>query len=276
MAPPPPFTPNGIVTLTTDFGTRDAYVGAMKGVLLVIGPRLRLHDVAHDVEPQNVLHGGIVLRDACPYFPEGTVHLAVVDPGVGTARAPVVALAGGHAFVAPDNGLLAPVLERLGAPHAAHRIERGGALARHLPARPAATFDGRDLFAPAAAALAAGLVRPADVGPAHALLEHATLAPARQGDAVVGRVVYRDRFGNLVTDVRVADLAGLGPGPCAVQLPDGTRLVLRRTYGEVASGALLALVGSEGHVEIAVRDGSAHARLALEPGAAIRVVGTPA
>src|SRR2546422_653112 len=114
-----PFAANGIVTLTTDFGTRDAYVGAMKGVMLTIAPQLHLHDIAHDVAPQDIAHGATVLRGACPWFPPGTVHLAVVDPGVGTARAAVVVLAGGHALVGPDNGLFAAVVARLGGLHAA-------------------------------------------------------------------------------------------------------------------------------------------------------------
>src|SRR5690606_34443075 len=163
--------PNGIVTITTDFGTRDAYVGAMKGVMLSISPTLQIHDIAHQIEPQNIEHGATVLRGACPWFPPGSVHVAVVDPGVGTERAPVVIVAGGQAFVGPDNGLFGPVVARLGGPQAAYRLDRQGKLARYLPHRHASTFEGRDLFAPAAAVLAARLLTPADIGRPHDLVQ---------------------------------------------------------------------------------------------------------
>jgi S-adenosylmethionine hydrolase len=272
MSAPATFTPNGIVTFTTDFGTRDAYVGAMKGVVLTIAPQLRIHDVAHDVEPQNVAHGGTVLRGACPWFPAGTVHLAVIDPGVGTARAPVVVLAGGHAFVGPDNGLFAAVAARLGGAHAAYRIDPTGVLARHLPARPATTFAGRDLFAPVAALLAAGVIEPQAVGAAHVLTPPpAPAAAQRSGDAIAGELAYHDHFGNAITTITVEDVHTLGDGRLVVRLPDEQRIAVHATYGDAAPGALLALIGSEGFVEIAVRDGSAQTRLGLAIGTTIRV-----
>lgn len=270
------FTPNGIVTLTTDFGTHDAYVGAMKGVILSIAPRLAIHDVAHQIEPQSIEHGATVLRGACPWFPSGTVHVAVVDPGVGTERAPVVILAGGHALVGPDNGLFGPVIDRLGGLDAAFRIERHGGLARHLPRQTSTTFHGRDLFSPVAAVLGAGLLPPSAVGRTHALVQLPGTEPARVPGAIEGLVAYHDHFGNAISNVAVHHLASLGPAPYVVRLPGDAVVRLRDTYGDAAPGEVLAVIGSEGFVEIAVRDGSARARLALDAGTRIRVECAPA
>jgi len=262
------FRPNRIVTLTTDFGTSDAYVGAMKGVLLRIAADLRLHDLSHDVPPQDVAQGARVLRGACPYFPAGTVHLAVVDPGVGTERAPIVALAGGQAFVGPDNGLFAEAIAALGG-GPARRIEATQALARHLPRLTSATFHGRDVFAPAAGALASGLVTFEEVGEEHALVATRPSRPNKVAGALVGRITHHDRFGNAITDLTATDLAELGPG-LRVLLCDGTALTLARTYGEVPAGATLALIGSEGFLEIAIASGSARSRTGLAIGDAVR------
>ena len=268
------FRPNRIVTLTTDFGTRDAYVGAMKGSLLRVAPELSLHDVSHEVPPQDVRHGALVLRGACPHFPAGTVHLAVVDPGVGTARTPIVATAAGHAFVGPDNGLFGDVLDALGG-GVARRIEPGPALAPHLPAAMSATFHGRDLFAPVAAALASGRVRFAEIGPEHEPLRLArTRARKDPSGGLRGRVTHHDRFGNAVTDVTRDDVAELGARP-HVRLADGTALSLVRTYGDAPAQTVVALIGSEGFLEIAVNGGSARERCRLGIGDEIRVEARP-
>jgi S-adenosyl-L-methionine hydrolase (adenosine-forming) len=268
------FRPNRIVTLTTDFGTRDAYVGAMKGVLLRIAPDLSLHDVSHEIPPQDVSHGALVLRGACPHFPAGTVHLAVVDPGVGTDRAPIVAVAAGHAFVGPDNGLFGDVLEALGG-GVARRVEAGPALAPQLPAETSATFHGRDLFAPVAAALASGRIGFAEIGPEHELLGLARTRARRDASgALRGRVTHHDRFGNAVTDVTADDVADLGPNP-RVRLANGTALLLVRTYGDAGAGAVVALIGSEGFLEIAVNGGSARERCPLGVGDEVRVEAAP-
>jgi S-adenosyl-L-methionine hydrolase (adenosine-forming) len=265
------FTPNGLVTITTDFGTRDAYVGAMKGVMLTIAPTIGIHDIAHGIEPQSIEHGGTVLRGACPWFPAGTVHVAVIDPGVGTERAPVVIVAGGHAFVGPDNGLFGPVVGRLGGIHAAYRIERGGPLAHHLPRNRSSTFEGRDLFAPVAAVLASALLAPSAVGRRHALVQLPGTEPVRVPGGIEGQIAYYDHFGNAITDVPVQMLADLGPGERVVRLPGKPHALLRETYGDAAPGEIVAVVGSEGFVEIAVRDGSARATLALDTGTTIRI-----
>jgi len=273
LPPHDDFTPNRLVTITTDFGTRDAYVGAMKGVMLSIAPTLGIHDLAHQIEPQSIEHGATVLRGACPWFPPGTVHLAVIDPGVGTERAPVVVVAGGHAFVGPDNGLFGPVVARLGGIPAAYRIVRSGPLAHHLPRQRSTTFEGRDLFSPVAAVLAAGLLAPAAVGPRHSLVQLPGTEAVRVPSGIEGRIAYYDHFGNAITNVPVQLLADLGAGERFVELPGDRRVVLRETYGSASPGELLAVIGSEGFVEIAVRDGSARTTLALEPGTTIRVGG---
>jgi len=270
---PERFTPSGLVTLTSDFGTRDGYVGAMKGVLATLAPDLRVVDVAHDVEPQDVAHGAAVLRTACLWFPPGTVHLAIVDPGVGTERAPIVVRGGRHVFVGPDNGIFDLVVEALGGVDDCRRIDLAGALATVLPKNPSTTFHGRDVFAPAAAAIATGRVAPEDVGPEHRARRLAFAGVREASGWVEGRVTHADRFGNVVTNLQTAHVRAVtgASGRCEAVLPDGRRLPVVRTYGDVAPGEPLALLGSDGFLEIAIREGSARETLALTSGIAIRV-----
>jgi S-adenosyl-L-methionine hydrolase (adenosine-forming) len=246
-----------IVTLLTDFGTTDSYVAEMKGILLARCPGSTLVDVTHAVPPGDVRSGAYLLGRTWPRFPGGTLHLAVVDPGVGTARAALAFAAHGHWFVGPDNGLFTQVL---------HDAEVE-AVTLPVPAGAAPTFHGRDVFAPAAAALARG-------EPLQALGEPLATMPVRlsytepryEGKSVVGEILYVDRFGTLVTNLTtelvppyaVLEVEGLEIGP------------LRRTFGDVPTGGLLAYVGSGGAVEIAVRDGSAARRLGLGVGGRIR------
>ncbi len=262
--------PSGVVTWTTDFGLQDGYVGTMKGVVLGVDAGLRQVDLTHAVPPQDVRAASFHLAAAWPYFPPGTVHVAVVDPGVGSDRAIVVARDRGHAFVAPDNGLLGPVL----GPDAEVRrldVERFS-----LPAR-SATFHGRDVFAPTAARLAAGL-DPAEAGPPHAgWTNPGPFPPPRaEGDEVVGEVLVVDRFGNAITTVRPADLgAASAEGRDAAlarwtAAAAGRVLPVGRTYAVVAPGEPLALLDSLGWMEVAVRDGDAARTLGLAPGDPVR------
>ncbi|HZR85075.1 MAG TPA: SAM-dependent chlorinase/fluorinase [Candidatus Binatia bacterium] len=264
------FTANGVVTITTDFGMRDGYVGAVKGVMLSIEPTLRLVDVAHDLPAQDVRHAAVVLRAACPRFPRGTVHLAVIDPGVGSEREAIVASAAGHAFIGPDNGLFALALGELGGAVVARRIERAGRLGEVLPERPSATFHGRDVFAPVAAAIASGRVSLDEVGRELARVHPLALPrPERSPDDVRGEVTHFDRFGNAVTNVRADDL----PAPCdalAAELADGRRVRVVATYAAARPGELVAVVGSEGLLELATRDGSAREAAPLALGARVR------
>jgi S-adenosylmethionine hydrolase len=251
---------SGIITLLTDFGTADAYVGEVKGVLLSTAPGTTLVDIAHDIPPGDVVAAAWALGRAWAAYPEGTVHLAVVDPGVGTARRAVAVLAAGHRFVGPDNGIFTPALERSGS----------RAFALPIPKTASPTFHARDVFAPAAARLAAGAM-PADLGSAISdpvRLERQRLG--HRGGNLVGRVVHVDRFGTLVTNIpgaRVAAEATVRIGPYDLQL--------RRTFADVAPGDPLALIGSGGFVEIAIRDGRADTVLGATRGAEVSATAAP-
>ena len=239
-----------IVTLTTDFGAEDGYVGAMKGVILARAPAVTLVDITHAVPRHDIAAAANALADAAPCFPPGTVHLAVVDPGVGGARTPVVVVASGQLFVGPDNGLFELVAPE---PEAAFAI--ADPAFRREPV--ASTFHGRDVFAPAAARLALGAA-PHQAGPAVALAGRLDLARGH-------RVVHVDRFGNLVTDI-----AGLPPS-ARIRIAGRAIAGVSETYESVARGALVAYLGSRGTVEIAVREGSAAELLGVGRGAAVEV-----
>src|SRR5687767_6797222 len=189
MAPP-------IIAFLTDFGTRDHYVGAMKGAALGICPDATLVDITHDVPPQDVLTGALELSAACPYFPAGTVFVAVVDPGVGTTRRGIAAQAGGFRFVAPDNGLLTVVLRDLGPATVVDLTNP-----RYGRDRVSRTFEGRDRFAPAAGWLAAGIELSSLGTPVHERIELKVPGSAVSGDRLWGEVLLVDRFGNLVTSI---------------------------------------------------------------------------
>ncbi|MBX3028372.1 SAM-dependent chlorinase/fluorinase [bacterium] len=255
----------GLITLLTDFGTHDAFVGIVKGVILSIDPSLRLVDLTHEIPPQAVDVGALVLRSAVPYFPAATVHLAVVDPGVGTARAPIAVRTERATLVGPDNGLLAPAAAALGGALAVHALD-DPALWRQPVSR---TFHGRDIFAPAAAHLAGG--RPlSELGsPRDRLLPAALPTPTVTASAVRGVVVHVDRFGNLLTNIERAALDAFREHPLSVTLAEMVTVPLRATYGDVATGELVALWSSWDTIEIARRDGSAAAHLGVGRGARV-------
>lgn len=244
-----------IITLLTDFGTSDSYVAEVKGVLLSRAPAVTLVDVSHEVPAGNVAAGQYLLSRAWPRFPAGTVHLVVVDPGVGTARRALAAQAGGHCFVGPDNGLFSSLPEDA----------RFVALPVLRDASP--TFHGRDVFAPAAARLATG-ARLDELGLAVSDVVRTVVRGPRVAETtVVGEVVYIDRFGNLISNIPkelIRSGAPIEVGATAVG-------PVRRTFGEVAAGTLVAYVGSGGTVEVAVRDGSAARVLGVGVGAVVVV-----
>lgn len=255
-----------LLTLLTDFGTRDAYVGIMKGVALGICPALQLIDLTHDVPPQAISIGALVLRSAVPYFPAGTVHCAVVDPGVGGTRRAIAVRTPHALLVGPDNGLLAPAAAALGGVEAVHAIENA-ALCRPTVSR---TFHGRDVFAPVAAHLAAG-VPLAEVGPALPAPTPLPLpAPTVDGAAVHGEVIHVDRFGNLLTNIDRAAVSGFRAPTLSVRVLDVT-VPLVTTYGDVATGSALALWSSWDTLEIAVRDGDAARHFGAQPGMVVTV-----
>ena len=268
-----------IVTLLTDFGLSDVYVGVMKGVLHARAPRARLVDLTHAVSPQAVDEGAFLLEGAARYFPPGTVHLAVVDPGVGTSRRRIALRGGGQLFVGPDNGLLSAAVPAsvrpvrpAGEAYAADpvalppsveavAIENAGLFL----SRVSATFEGRDVFAPVAAYLAAG-GNFGDLGPRVQIIQAFPSFRARLlGDELDGRVLHVDHFGNLVTDIRGEDVS-----PRAAVLIADRALSLSRTYA--TSPGLVALIGSSGYLEVALADGSAAAALGVGRGARVTVV----
>jgi hypothetical protein len=236
-----------IITMLSDFGTRDAYVAAMKGVILGINPEVRLVDLTHEVPPHDIAAAAFVLAAAAPFFPEGTIHLAVVDPGVGSARRGLAAQARGQFCIGPDNGLFhflfrhAPDLSVVSLENPAF----------FLP-KVSATFHGRDIFAPAAAHLSMSLDLE-NLGPAISdpvLLPFGK--PVFDGDLVEGEIVYVDRFGNLVSNIEWDDLVRwLDGGELRLEIKGLALNRLSRTYADGAPGEVLALGGSHGYLEIA-------------------------
>ena len=236
-----------IITLTTDFGMRDPWVGIMKGVILGIAPDVTLVDITHEIAAYDVLHGALALEAAAPSFPAGSVHLAVVDPGVGTRRRAMIASVKGQWFVGPDNGLFTPFLDDAAGWRAVELSERwcrAAAVSR--------TFHGRDVFAPAAAHLVRGAALER-FGPE---LRDPVRLPwpvaSSAGGGVRGEVVHVDRFGNLITSVRAGDLSDED----VVEI-GGRDLPMVQTYAELLPGAMGGLLGSAGRLEIAAREGSA-------------------
>ncbi|MBI2426186.1 MAG: SAM-dependent chlorinase/fluorinase [Candidatus Hydrogenedentes bacterium] len=249
-----------LITLTTDFGARDPYVAAMKGVLLSRCPNARICDLSHEITAHQIVEAALFVEAAAPHFPPRTIHVIVVDPGVGSARSSVAVAAGGQRFVCPDNGLLSLYMQTHPA-SAIHRIENPACRASD----PAPTFHGRDIFAPTAAWLAAGHAIE-DVGPAMTeLVSLPKVQPETQGDGTIhGEIIHIDRFGNCISNIHhehVPDKEYYKVQIGAVSLPR-----IESTYAAVPQGAVLALFGSSGRLEIARREGSAQRELGLEPG----------
>jgi S-adenosyl-L-methionine hydrolase (adenosine-forming) len=241
-----------LFTLTTDYGAGSGYPAQLKAVLLSAHPEARIVDVSHEVPAYDVLHGALLLEACVRWFPVRAVHLAVVDPGVGTARrALCVVDAEGRALLAPDNGLLTPFL---GGGARVFEIEAGLA----VPRPTAATFHGRDLFAPAAALLAGGGAPAAFGPPVGDPVRLPWPAAERRGTELRGETLAADPFGNLVTSIRAAELADETVVEAEV---GGRRARWVRTFGEGRPGELLALVGSGGRVEVVAREASAFALL---------------
>jgi S-adenosylmethionine hydrolase len=260
------FQPSGVITLTTDFGHKGPFVATMKGVMLSRSPEARLIDLTHETDVHFPAEAGFWLSHAYRYFPRGTVHVAVVDPGVGTKRDIIAVLLDGHLFLAPDNGLLAPLAEREGA--LIYKLEMSHV--EHLGlGEVSATFHGRDIFAPVGAELAAGRVRPEQLGPqvvsvVPSWIEEPTVTDRR----VSGVVVAVDNFGNLISNIEATQIERLRE---AVVSAGGHKLRLLRTYGDVRPGDYLALINSFGVLELARSEGSAAAGLGLGRGAPVVV-----
>jgi S-adenosylmethionine hydrolase len=256
-----------IVTFLSDFGSRSPYPAAMKGAAAAAGA-LTFVDISHDVPRHDVRAGAYLLWSAAPAFPRGTVHCAVVDPGVGTTRGALVVAAGGQFLVGPDNGILLPAARRLGRV----RVYRLAGLPAGR-ARSSNTFHGRDVFAPAAARLAAGAGVESLARPVRRFVDLAFPAGRRRGRSLVGMIIWVDAFGNLITTI---------PGPLLSRARAGGRVTVEagggaldagvaRTFAQVAPGRGLVFVGSDGLVEVAVNRGSAADALGAAAGGAVRL-----
>ena len=252
-----------IITLTTDFGLADGYVGTMKGVILGIDPTVTIVDISHDIAPQDVREAAYTFYAAYPYFPQGTIHVVVVDPGVGSERRAIALRTPQAAFVAPDNGVLSYVV-------AGERVEEIVHLTnpRYHLSPVSRTFHGRDIFAPAAAHLARG-VPLAKLG--QPLTEIVTFPLPRSqvhpDGTIVGQVIHVDRFGNLITSITATDLADHSLlGASVIEIKGQAIRGIANSYAEVTPGELLALIGSEGHLEISVSSGSASQTLKAKVG----------
>jgi S-adenosyl-L-methionine hydrolase (adenosine-forming) len=251
-----PFRSSGILTLLTDFGLADPFVGMMKGAIACVSPSTRVIDITHEIAPQDVETAAFVLARSYPYFPSGTVHVAVVDPGVGTTRKPIAIAHEGHIFVGPDNGILT-----LAAPRGS--VVELDRLA-YFRETVSTSFHGRDVFAPVAAHLSSG-VPIASVG--SRLVGRARLrwpAPRRSRAAVRGRIIATDRFGNLITNLEPSHTRAFRRPVFRVagQSIEG----IRSAYAEVPEGEPLALFDGYGLLEIAIRNGSAREVLGLQKG----------
>jgi S-adenosylmethionine hydrolase len=255
-----------IITLTTDFGTASPFVGAMKGVILSINPAARVIDLSHEIPPFSIRHAAFFLAEALPYFPPGTLHVIVVDPGVGTDRAIFHVSAAGQRLLVPDNGCWTLLAEGHSRPlHVIRLAER-----RFWRPIVSATFHGRDIFAPVAAYLSLG-INPAELGPAVTEWKKLTWpAPARHADNITGEVIFVDHFGNMITNISGACLTA---APAQARVTIGARTEARRVraYGDAPVGTLVALVSSNGLLEVAEVQGNASRRLSLGLGAPVRV-----
>ncbi len=260
---------SGILTLTTDFGTQDAYVAAMKGVILGINPEVRIVDITHQIAPQDIMEAAFVLRDAAPFFPDGTVHLAVVDPGVGTARKAVALRRGEHHFVGPDNGLFALLLDG-SEPDELVVLDRPQYWRTEGMSN---TFHGRDLFAPVAAYLSAGCSLCNLGTPASRLESLHWLRPLVDEQGIQGWVVHIDRFGNCMTNIPRSAFEAYRHGR-EVKCYVATAILkgVQPTYAAVAPGEPLALFGSSGFLEFAVNGGNASDLLSIRKGASVNLV----
>ena len=256
------FVSNSIITLTTDFGLADPFAGIMKGVILAVNPKAHIVDITHGVPSHDILGGAMALQSSYSYFPKGTIHVAVVDPGVGSSRRPLLSISGDYAFVGPDNGLLARAIESEQDGRVFHLTDQDRFL------RPVSqTFHGRDIFAPVAAWLSRGM-QPESFGTLiddWIRLDWPT--PRRVGNSLFATVLRVDRFGNLVTNISTEDLVCPTSTPQEIEVDIRGRTIrqLCRSYAEAASDEPFAIIGSAGLLEIAVREASAAALLGVGP-----------
>jgi len=253
-----------LVTLTTDFGTSDPYVASMKGVLHSRCPGVRIEDLCHEIPPQALMDGAIFLACAIPYFPKESIHVVVVDPGVGTERHAIIVRAGDRFFVCPDNGLLTLFLRDH--PLQEARVIQNPVFMSH---KISATFHGRDIFAPAAATLASGVSMAEAGAELDTLTTFALPDPSTDQELIQGQVIHVDHFGNCVTNVHQRMLTP--QKKYQVQFAATTIPRIERTYAEGPYERPLALFGSCGFLEIALREGNAERAFGIKNGDAVTI-----
>jgi S-adenosyl-L-methionine hydrolase (adenosine-forming) len=247
-----------IITLTTDFGLSDPFVGIMKGVILSIAPGAQIVDISHEIRSYDIVEGAFLVESAYKYFPEGTIHVVVVDPGVGSARRPIAAASHGHFFVGPDNGVLSAVLE-----NEVYQITNRSLFLDSV----SQTFHGRDIFSPVGAHIAKGTPIES-VGPRILdFLKKPLPKPRPRGDRLVGSVLRIDKFGNIVTNLRRRDL----PNDFSILVAGLPITRLCSSFSEAEPGEFFAIEGSTGFIELALDRGSAAEKLRVTRGAEIEV-----
>ncbi|MFQ5850634.1 MAG: S-adenosyl-l-methionine hydroxide adenosyltransferase family protein [Candidatus Binatia bacterium] len=254
------------ITLTTDFGHRDPFVGTMKGVILGVNPHVRIVDLTHGIPPQDLIAGALALRASVSFFPRGTIHVAVVDPGVGSERRPLVIESEQFLFVGPDNGIFSLALQGQAIKQA---IELSNETYHLKPT--SKTFHGRDIFAPVAAHLAQG-VPPREMGrPAKELSKLPYPEVIKTEGVIQGVVMYVDGFGNLVTNIDEHDLKTIPPEDVVVSVGDLTIQGLAPTYSHAEQGGYIALINSSGLLEVSLFKGNAQACCGAKIGAQVRI-----
>lgn len=244
---------SGIITLTTDFGLSDPYVAMMKGVILSINPKARLIDLSHDISPGGISQAAAFLLETYPYYPQGSVHMAVIDPGVGTSRRPIGIESGGHFFVGPDNGLFSPIIEKRADPRIIHLTEK-----KYFQPLVSKTFHGRDIFAPVAAHLSLGIgldsMGPAITNPVQLKVSN----PYEKDGVLYGQVTRIDRFGNLQCNIHRTELMQfLESKEPTIKVGKLVINKLSHTYGDQDVDNPLALMDNSDFLEIAVNQGKA-------------------
>ncbi len=266
---------SNIVTLTTDFGTKDSFAGSIKGVLLKLNPQAQIVDISHEIGPQDVWEAAFTLKTAYRYFPKGTIHLAVVDPGVGSGRRPIIVVTESYYFVGPDNGIFSLVLQE------AERMRVLHITASHyyLPdAGP--TFHARDIFAPVAAWLTKGIPSGNFGEEIEDYVKLNVPVPKQTVNGVDGHVIHIDRFGNAITNIRLSDIRKLVPEvddslPVSVNIVGREIKGLRKFYAEAAPGEPAAIINSSGYLEVFLFKQNARTALSIKRGEAVNLVLRP-
>ena len=256
-----------IITLTTDFGLSDAYVAIMKGAILCVNPDVRIIDISHNIKAGHIAHAGYMLKDACPFFPKGTIHVAVVDPGVGSARRPVIVVTDDYLFVGPDNGIFWPIMTTCDPSEIIHLTKPEFFLSAISN-----TFHGRDIFAPVAAHLSKG-VEPREMG--FVIKDPVRLeikAPRKKGNILFGEVIRVDHFGNIITNISKKVLGRFLKGSKPV-IKAGDLIIrdMVNSYSAAGMGEALVLIGSSNYLEIAVNRGRAADFIGIAP---YKIMGT--